>query len=75
MLHQIKAQQFYTDLVLHQQSEVLHKIVEFEDFFKACGSFSVLFKADLIFKYLPRKPSLFKCFSSLYEPWEGIENQ
>ena len=32
MLHQIKAQQFYTDLDSYQQCWVLQKIVEFKDF-------------------------------------------
>ena len=42
MLHQIKAQQFYTDLSLQ-------KIVEFKDFSRLLSDFPVLFKADLIF--------------------------
>ena len=43
MLHQIKAQQFYTDLDPQ-------KIVEFKDFFSnILSDFPVLFKADLIF--------------------------
>ena len=37
--------------------------------FKLLSDFPVLFKADLIFKYLSRKPSIFKYFSSLCEPW------
>ena len=32
MLHQIKAQQFYTDLGLYQQRQVLQNIVEFKEF-------------------------------------------
>ena len=46
MLHQIKAQQFYTDLGLYQQCQVLQKIVEFKDFSMLLSDFPVLFKAD-----------------------------
>ena len=42
MLHQIKTQQFYTDLGLQ-------KIVEFKNFSMLLSDFPVLFKADLIF--------------------------
>ena len=59
-LHQIKAQQFYTDLGPYQQCQVLQKIVEFKDFSRLLSDFPVLFKADLIFK-----SSKFKYFSSL----------
>ena len=48
ILHQIKAQQFYTDP--YQQCWVLQKIVEFKDFSRSLSDFPVLFKADLIFK-------------------------
>ena len=65
MLHQIKAQQFYTDLGLYQLCLVLQKIVEFKDFSRLLRDFPVLFKADLIFKDFSRKPSKFKYFSSL----------
>ena len=65
MLHQIKVQQFYTDLVLFQQCKVLQKIVEFKDFSRLLGDFPVLFKADVIFKDFSRKPSKFKDFSRL----------
>ena len=69
MLHQIKAQQFYTDLGL--LSTVLSpKIVEFKDFSRLLSDFPVLFKADLIFKDFSRKSSKFKYFSSLCEPYE-----
>ena len=68
MLHQIKAQQFYTDLGLYQQCQVLQKIVEFKDFSRLLSDFPVLFKADLIFKDFSRKPPKFKYFSSLCEP-------
>ena len=57
MLHQIEAQQFYTDLGLNQQCLVPQKIVEFKEFSRLLSDFPVLFKADLIFKYFSRKPS------------------
>ena len=68
MLHQIKAQQFHTDFGLYQQCKVLQKIVEFKDFSRLLSDFTVLFKADLIFKDFSRKPSKLKYFSSLCEP-------
>ena len=40
-----------------------------QDLFKALRDFPVLFKADWIFKDFSRKPSKFKYFSSLCEPW------
>ena len=67
MLHQIQAQQFYTDLGLYQQCYVLQKIVEFSDFSRPLSDFPVLLKADLTFKDFSRKPSKFKYFSSLCE--------
>ena len=69
MLHQIKAQQFYTDLDVYQLCLVLQKIAEFKDFSRLLSDFPKLFKADLIFKDLTRKPSKFKYFSSLCEPF------
>ena len=36
--------------------------------FKVLSDFTVLFKADLIFKDFSRKLSKFRCFSSLCEP-------
>ena len=68
LLHQIKVQQFYTDLDLYQQCKVLQKIEEFKDFSRPLSDFPVLFKADLIFKDFSKKPSKFKYFSSLCEP-------
>ena len=68
MLHQIKAQQFYNDLSLYELCKVLQKVVEFKDFSRLLSDFPVLLKADLIFKYFSRKPSIFKYFSSLSEP-------
>ena len=67
MLHQIKAQQFYTDLGLLSTVLSLQKIVEMKDFSMILSDFPVLFKADLIFKDFSRKPSKFKSFSSLCE--------
>ena len=49
LLHQIKAQQFYTDLRLYLQCLIIQKIVEFKDFSRLLTKFPVLFKADLIF--------------------------
>ena len=68
MLHQINAQQFYTDLDSYQQFWVQQKIVKFKDFLRPLSDFPVLFKADLIFKDFSSKPSKFKYFSSLWEP-------
>ena len=67
MLHQIKAQQSYTDLRL---SIVLSptEIVEFNDFLRLQSDFPVLFKADLIFKDYSRNLSK---FSSLCEPCDS----
>ena len=65
LLHQIKAQQFYTDSDLYQQCWVLQKIEEFKDLSRPLSDFPVLFKADFIFNDFSRKPSQFKCFSSL----------
>ena len=62
----IKAQQFYIDLGLYKQCKVQQKIVKLKNFSRLLSDFSVLFKADLIFKDL--KPSTFKYFSSLCEP-------
>ena len=53
MLHQIKAQQFYTDLGLYQH-QVLQKIVEFKDFSRLLGDFPVVFKR-FIFQGLFKK--------------------
>ena len=44
-------------------------MVEFKDFSRLLSDFPVLFKADLISKDFSRKPSKFKYFSSLWEPW------
>ena len=64
LLHQIKAQQFYTDLDLYQQCLDLQKMLEeFKDFSRPLSDFPVLLKADLIFKDFSRKPSKFKYFS------------
>ena len=74
MLHQIKAQQFYYDLGPYHLCKVLQKRVEFKDFSRLLNDFPVLFKADLIFKDISRKPSKFKYFSSLCEPWVCLAN-
>ena len=68
MLHQIKAQHFYTDFGLYQLSYVLQKIVEFKDFSRLLSDFPVLFKADLIFKDFSRKPYKFSTFQGCTNP-------
>ena len=74
LLHQIKAQQFYTDLELYQQCSVLQKIEEFKAFSRPYSDFPLLFKTDLIFKdFSSSKPSKFKYFSSLCEPWLSVQ--
>ena len=45
LLHQIKAQQFFTDLDLYQQYYVLQKTEEFKDFSRLLSDLPVLFKA------------------------------
>ena len=65
MLHQIKAQQFYTDLGLLLTVLSPTENSRIQGLFKAFELFSSLFKADLIFKDFSRKPSKFKYFSSL----------
>ena len=65
MLHQIKAQQFYTDLGLYQ---VLQKIVEFKDFSRLLSDFPVNFKAALIFKDFSRKLSNSSTFQACANP-------
>ena len=64
MLHQIKAQHFYTDLGTYQQCKVLQKIEEFKDFSKPLSAFQVYFKANLIFKDFSGQSCIFKYFSS-----------
>ena len=71
LLHQIKAQHFYTDLNLYQQCLFLQKIEEFKDFSRPLNDFPVLFKAYLFFKDFLRKPSKFKYFRSLCKPWNN----
>ena len=63
---------FLSDLYLYQQCSVLQKKDEFKDFSRPFSDFPVLFKADLIFKDTSRKPSKFKYFSSLCEPWPNV---
>ena len=65
LLHQIKAQHFFSDLGLYQQTLLSPtENVEFKDFSKLLSDFPVLFKADLIFKDFSRTSSKFKYFSS-----------
>ena len=55
-------EEFYTDLGLHQQCQILQKIVKFKDFSRPLSEFPVFFKADLI---LSGKPCIFKYFSRM----------
>ena len=57
--YQIKTQQFYTDSGLYQ---VINSFRQKEN-----SKIQGHFKGDLIFKF-SRKPSIFKYFSSLYQP-------
>ena len=45
MLHQVKAQQFYSDLDLYQQCSVIQKIVEFKDSSRLLHDFPLLYRA------------------------------
>ena len=58
MLHRIKAQQFYTDVGLYQQCQVIQKIAELKDFSRLLSGFPVLFKAD--FQESPLNSSTFQ---------------
>ena len=53
---------FVTDLDLYQQCQALEKIEEIKDFSRPVSDFSLLYKADLIYKDFSRKPSKFKYF-------------
>ena len=75
MLHQINAQQFYTDLGLLSTVPSPTENKEFKDFSRLLSYFPLLFKADLIFKDFSRKPSKFKYFSSLCEPVVNIKRE
>ena len=71
LLHQIKAQQFYTDLDLNQQCYDLQKIEKFKGSSRHLSVFQYLiFKAYmyLIFKDFSRKPSKFRYFSTCANP-------
>ena len=70
MQHQIKAQQFYSDLGLYQQCSVIQKIEEFKHFSRPLRDFPVLFKADLIFKDFSRNTSKLKYFQACVNPVE-----
>ena len=56
LLHQIKAQQFYTDLDFYQQCKVLQEIEEFKDFSTHLSdflSFQGIFNFQGLFKKAP----------------------
>ena len=61
MLHQIKANQFYTDLSLQ-------KIVEFKDFSRLLSDIPVLLKADLIFNDFQESPLNSSTFQACVNP-------
>ena len=71
LLHQMKAQQFYTDLGLYQQRKVPQKIVEFKDFSRLLSDFPLLFKADLIFKDFQKNPLNSSTFQAYANPALG----
>ena len=58
-------------LVLENEYEIVVLLfgAAFKDFSRSLSDFPVLFKADLIYKDFSRKPSEFKYFSILCEPW------
>ena len=68
LLHQIKAQQFYTDFRTLSTVFSPSENRRIQELSWPLSDFPVLFKADLIFKDFSRKPSKFKHFSSLCEP-------
>ena len=72
MLHQIKAQQFYTDLGLYQLCLVLQKIAESKDFSRFLSDFQILFKADLIFKTYQEIPLNSSTFQACVNPVTNI---
>ena len=47
---------------------LIQKIEEFKDFLRPLSDFSVLFKADLIFKDISRKPSNSSTFQACANP-------
>ena len=65
MLHQIKAQQFYTVLDPYQQYWVLQKIVEFKDFEWFSSSFQGRFNLQGLFKEALQIQVLFKPVGTL----------
>ena len=73
MLHQIKAQQFYTDLGLKNNVESL-QMVRFKDFSRPLKVIQVLFMAHFIFKDFSRQSCTYKYFSSLCEPCSAHSN-
>ena len=72
LLHQIKAQQFYSDLDLYQQCQFLQKIEEFKDFSRPLY-FPVHFKAYLIFKAFQGSPLYSSTFQACANPVVPVE--
>ena len=60
----------YTDLGLYQQFKSYR--IQNSRHFRLLSNFPELFKADLNSKDFSRKPSKFKYFSSLCEPWSTL---
>ena len=69
MLHQIKAQQFYTDSDPYQQCWVLQEIGEF----KAFESFSSTFQGRFYLQGLFKKALRIQVLSSLCKPCGGSQ--
>ena len=61
MLHQIKAQQFYTELILYQP-------VEFKDFSRLLSDFPVVFKANLFSQTFQESPLNSSTFQACADP-------
>ena len=65
MMHQIMAQQFYTDIGLHQPELSL---TENSRISRLLSDFPVLFKADLIFKDFQESPLNSSTFQACTNP-------
>ena len=63
-----KGRTIYADLGLYQQCLVLQKIVEFMAFSSLFSDFPVLFKVNVIFKYISRKPLNSSTFQACVNP-------
>ena len=68
-----KGTTFYTDLGLLSTVLSPTENSRIQGLLRLLSYFSVIFRADLIFKDFSRKPSKFKYFSSLCEPWIRVK--